>query len=68
MDQNLRHVTDLALEQYRLNELPRAEAERVQRVLHGLPLRIEDAPLRGDVHPGEEARHQAAAQMRRAAS
>jgi hypothetical protein len=33
MDQNLRHVTDLALEQYRLNELPRAEAERVQRVL-----------------------------------
>ena len=36
MDQNLRNVTDLALEQYRLNELPRAEAGRVQRVLDGL--------------------------------
>ena len=33
MDQNLRHVTDLALEQYRLNELPRAEAERIQGLL-----------------------------------
>jgi len=44
------------------------EPQRMQRVLHCLPLRIEDAPLRGDVHPGEETRHQAAAQMRRAAS
>ena len=33
MDQHLENVTDLALEQYRLNELPRPEAERVQRVL-----------------------------------
>ena len=33
MDQNPGNVTDLALEQFRLNELPRAEAERVQRVL-----------------------------------
>jgi hypothetical protein len=33
MDQNLRNVTDLALEQYRLNELSRAEAGRVQRLL-----------------------------------
>ena len=33
MDQNPGNLTDLALEQFRLNELPRAEAERVQRVL-----------------------------------
>jgi len=33
MNQNLGHVTDLALEQYRLNELPRAEAERIQGLL-----------------------------------
>ena len=33
MDQNLRHVTDLALEQYRLNELPRADADRIERLL-----------------------------------
>lgn len=41
MDQNLGNVTDLALEQYRLNELPRADAERVQRVLDT------DASVRG---------------------
>ena len=34
MDQNLRDVTDLALEQYRLNELPRGEAERIQELLN----------------------------------
>jgi len=33
MDQNSGHLTDLALEQYRLNELPPAEAERVQSAL-----------------------------------
>ena len=33
MDPNIRRVTDLALEQYRLNELPRAEAERIQGLL-----------------------------------
>src|SRR5262245_46575140 len=41
MNQNLSKLTDLALEQYRLNELPRAEAERVQRLLGT------DASLRG---------------------
>ena len=41
MDQNLRHVTDLALEQYRLNELPRADADRIERLLDT------DASLRG---------------------
>jgi hypothetical protein len=33
MDQHLENVTDFALEQYRLNELPRAEADRVRRML-----------------------------------
>jgi anti-sigma factor RsiW len=37
MDQNLETVTDLALEQYRLDELPRAHAERVQRALDTEP-------------------------------
>ena len=41
MDQNLRRVTDLALEQYRLNELPPAEAERVRSALDT------DASVRG---------------------
>jgi hypothetical protein len=41
MTQNFGHVTDLALEQYRLNELPRAEAERIRRLLET------EASLRG---------------------
>src|SRR5262249_1298232 len=44
-------------------------AESVQRVLHCLALGIEDAASRGDGHPRQQARHQAASpQMRRAAS